>query len=351
MPIPGITATPVGVSPITPLVNAQGGRTYISWIGADGSETVLTDDISDGTAGVVVQTGIKGFDSPPFVLNFDDLPSLDGSAFRSVRAPMREILIPVFVWAPTRGQFVNLRRAFINKFNPKNGVGTLKVVETDDDGSQSARYIDCYYLSGLDGDTKTPAELTYGTYGIILRAPDPWWYGAMQTKNFNISGATPLNFYTGKAVGSVGEHTGNFLDAKPPPIIPWNLSPTLMANGVAQTVSILGDTDTWPVWTVTGKGGAQLTMTNLTTGKSLQLNYDFTAAGDVVTIDTRPGVKTAVNNAGTNVWQYFGPNPKLWEFKAGDNLVSISYTLSGGSVSTSTTGTLSMQYKPRYAGA
>jgi hypothetical protein len=92
-------------------------------------------------------------------------------------------------------------------------------------------------------------------------------------------------------------------------------------------------------------------MNNITTGKGLVLNYDFTATGDTVTIDTRPGVKTAVNAAGTNVWQYFGPNPKLWEFVPGNNVVSFAMTLTGGTTSTSITGNLGLSYRPRYAGS
>lgn len=342
MPIPGgLTSTSPDGSVLMP---TNGVRTAISWIDAIGHEVMLTGNISGDSAGIIVQPGIKGFDAPPYTLNLDELPALDGAAIRSVRATSREIFLPLFLWAPTRGQLVNLKRALVARLVPKFGKGVLKVVETDDSGNLTARYIDCYYSGGMEGDEQDAGQFTYCTFGVILKAPDSWWYGDSISKAFNLAGASPVNFFTGKARGSVNETTGAFLPFA-------GLSGVWVATGVPQTISIVGDVETWPVWTLIGKGGAQFTMQNLTTGKGLVLNYDFTANGDVVTIDTRPGIKTAVNSAGTNVWQYFGPNPKLWEFLPGDNSVSFALTLAGGASSTSITGNIGLSYKPRFSGA
>lgn len=338
MPIPGgLSVSPDGTIDLTAY---NGVRSSISWIDSRNNEVILTGNVVGGTAGIIVSPGIKGFDAPPYTLSIDELPAQDGAAFRSVRATARELFVPLFLWAPTRGQLVNLKRDLVSRLIPKFGKGILKVVETDDFGVLSARYIDCYYSSGMEGDEQDAGQFTYCNFGLILKAVNPWWYGNPITAGYNLANITPVNFFTGKAKGVAG----NFLPFS-------GLSNVWLATGAPQTITIAGDVETWPVWTITGKGGAQFTLSNLTTGKSLTLNYDFTATGDTVTIDTRPGVKTAVNSANANVWQYFGPNPKLWEFLPGDNQVSFALTLAGGATSANISGNVSFTYRPRYSGA
>jgi len=55
------------------------------------------------------------------------------------------------------------------------------------------------------------------------------------------------------------------------------------------------------------------TVENLTTGEKLQLNYAI-SAGEVVTIDTTPGIKTVTNNSGDNLLGYLSSDSDLGTF-------------------------------------
>lgn len=355
MPIPAVAVAPPlsgGGTPDNPgtpeVVVAPSVRSAIYWIASDKTEVLLTGDITGTASGIIVQPGIKGFDAPPYNLALDDLPALDGSAYRNVRATTRELFVPLFLWAPSRGQLVKLKRDLVSRFNPKKGIGTLKVVETDDDGNLSSRFIDCFYSGGMEGDEQEGYGFTFCTFGVILQAPDPYWYGEKQIPApTGLAGKPPVNFFTGKDRGAAGELTGPFL-----PNV--HLSQQNQPNN-QYLIAVNGDVPSWPVWTITGANCDRFTLTRV--GQSgepdaaLILNYTFPAGGDVVIIDTRPGYKTVRNSAGTNLWPNLGPNPHLWFLKEGSNNVLIQLSLIGGGSPVTITGNAKLEFYPRYLGA
>lgn len=342
MPIPASTASLSTDIPVPDYVTPASSRSVITWTSPGGDTINLTSGWT-GNLGLAVGMGIKGFDAPPVDLQLDDLPALDGAAYRSIRAITRELFIPLNLGAANRSDYLTLKRDISRKLVTRQGLpGTLSVYEIVGDAI-TVRHIDCYYAGGMEGDEQTASNLTYSQHGLILRAPDPWWYGNAVNKDYSLAGTTPINFFTGKARGAPDELTGAFMPFQ-------NLSTVWLATGAPQTISILGDVETWPIWTIVGKGGSKFTLNNLTTGKGLTLNYDF-SVGDTVIIDTRPGIKTAVNSAGDNVWSHFDINPKLWEFMPGDNQVSFALTLASGNSATGVTGSIQFSYKPRYLGA
>jgi hypothetical protein len=129
-------------------------------------------------------------------------------------------------------------------------------------------------------------------------APDPWWYGDTQIINFGL-GAPTLFF----------------------PIPPVTLSP-----GTVQGVFTvdLSDTDapTYPVWTITGPGSALL-LANQTTGRSIEVNASL-AAGESMTIDTRPGFQSVRRGDGTNLMAALASDPAMWPLIEDVNQVSAS---------------------------
>jgi hypothetical protein len=102
---------------------------------------------------------------------------------------------------------------------------------------------------------------------------------------------------------------------------PVTLAPGALIGAV--TVTNSGDADAYPVWTVTGPGAAP-TLANTTTGKSFGMAVPL-AAGETVTIDTRPTMQSAVDSAGRNRWPDLvkaGPR-QLWPLVPGENVVDL----------------------------
>lgn len=341
MPIPvlGVIAPPP-----TPPIDDGGkpdttgnARSVITWTTAQGVPMPLTGDISSDNSGVIVQPGLKGFDSPPITLVLDEMPSQDGSAFRSKRSPTRELFIPLFLWAPDRAQYLMLRRSLINAMSPDMGIGTLCVEEPS---MGTKRFIRCYLSDGMEGDDTQSLSngYTYGSYGVVLHAPDPYWYGSPLAEVMALSTTPPINFYTGKSRGAVDESTGPF-------IVPGlHLSSTYIPSG-NRTLTITGGVNSWPVWKVESSGATSFTLWNKTSDKKLILNHAF-AAGDTVTIDSRPGHKTAISQNSGNVYSELGPDPQFWPLLAGVNTVEVN--LQGGGLGVN--GTVTLTYEPRYRG-
>jgi hypothetical protein len=346
MPIPAVTTTSTLADiPIPDFAVSRSRRSVITWTTSSGETLNLTAGWSGSELGMAVGLGIKGFDAPPINLVLDDLPAQPGAAYRQSKETYRELFVPIVIYSQIRDDYLDLKRYIMAKLMTRQNLpGTLSVYETSPSGEVTVRSIDCFYAGGMEGDEQEAANYTYSKHGLVLRCPDPFWYGLSVNSPYSLAGASPTNFFTGKARGSAGELTGPFLPFS-------GLSAVWVATGVPQTITIQGDAETWPIWTINGKGGAQFVLSNISTGKSLTLNYDFTAGGDTVTIDTRPGIKTAVNNAGASVWPYFSSNPKLWEFLPGDNMISFALTLAGGASSVGITGNVTLAYKPRYLGA
>ncbi|MGJ3559637.1 phage tail domain-containing protein [Streptomyces sp. INA 01156] len=117
---------------------------------------------------------MSGLDLPPFELNSDDSPNLDGASFRSTRAAARPILLPVYVYGIDRRTLRQFKRKLANALNPKAGYCVLTFVEQDG----VPRRIQCYYAGGMEGNESADAAgFKWITYGIQLMAMDPWFYG------------------------------------------------------------------------------------------------------------------------------------------------------------------------------
>ena len=88
------------------------------------------------------------------------------------------------------------------------------------------------------------------------------------------------------------------------------------------TITNNGDVDAWPVVTVEGPG-TDLEVENLTTGLRWHLTGDV-AAGSTLTVDTRPGHKSARLD-GVNVFGRLSDDSVLWPLVPGPNRVSIGF--------------------------
>lgn len=152
---------------------------------------------------------------------------------------------------------------------------------------------------------------------VEMFASDRWWYDASDTALSFALGSSPATFF---------------------PLFPLRLSSSQVL--ASTTVNNGGDTVAWPVWTVTGPGSG-LTIRNLTTGQQLTVAAALTA-GEVLTVDTRPGAKSVIKGTATNL---FGSlTGSLFPLAKGSNTIEISLV---GATAASSVG---LRYRRRWGG-
>jgi hypothetical protein len=281
----------------------------------------------DLTAGQFsVLPGMKGFDMPSYEMRYDELAAIDGAYLRSVRAPARELFIPIYMEAAGRLELLALKRGFLASISPVHG--SCRITLTEEDGS--SRFIDALYYDGARGDEGTDVSgVSWLKWGLIFRALDPFFYsGAPQTIRFT-SGSLELNPFFGDP----------FLNR------PF-LNKAHSLNGESE-ITITGDVDTWPTWTIHGPADG-MTFTRQVAGQadqSFTLDMSLSSTQAVI-IDTRPRSKSVVDaETGENLWRFLGPSPHLWPISRGVNRVLIEVGGVGGETS------VSLTYSPRFISA
>jgi hypothetical protein len=303
---------------VAPVVVQEACAPVLSWVDPGGTVWYL----SDRGAGFDVQVGVAGLDSPTWTHHLDESPAVDGAFWRGSRADSRRIIFRVFVHGGSRSEALERRRALIRAFSPHRGMGTLVVAEPDG----TYRSIDGYKSAGMEGDL-SPEEAggTWAKYTVELTCPQPYFYGPARQLSF-----------------------GN--DAQPaflPLLLPFRL-PTARLIGDASALND-GDVPAWPQWTAHGP----LTRVYLRNrrmfdaglpGHTLDLTVTRTA-GQSVTIDTRPGRKTIVDDGGVNRWSGLADGSALWPLLEGDNDITI--TLDGAGSGTRA----DLTYEPRHLSA
>jgi len=264
----------------------------LSWTDVDGAVTVLTDD---GTVGAAY--GLEGRFMPPTEVAYQTSQVAAGGTVTLVRHDVRELAVPIEVWAEDQTAFRAALRSLALTFNATRGDGTFTA--TGPDGT--SRQLTCRYVGGLapiEDWSAFNAHVT--TVVVVLRAHDPYWTDvAPQTDTF--------------AAGEQGLW------------LPWP-PVTVLPDGVFASARVVnaGDVVAWPVWTITGPA-TTLKILNRTSGLKIVLAAAI-GAGQTVTIDTRPGVKSVADSAGANRFASLTSTSRLWPFVAGPNIVEISFT-------------------------
>lgn len=326
MPIPALPAIPVSEArPGTPVpVPERWQHTYVSIQGANGQGEIipLTGLGSGSWPAIVLQPGVSGLDLPPFELHADDSPNLDGSSFRSVRATARQILLPVFVYGIDRRTLRQFKRKLANALNPKAGYCVLTFIEQDG----VPRRLQCYYAGGMEGNESSDAAgFKWVTYGIQLTAMDPWFYGDTEA-------VTKWAFGTSQP----------FLAS---PFFPLKLG---AGEQVTNTIKVTnpGDIEAWPVWTITGplKSFEFIGPDGSKFGIPAQAGgANALQPGRTLTVDTRPGYKTLLDDQGTNYFPLLDSAPSLWSVPPGTSTVTANLVAGSG------TPMVSARLVPRYA--
>lgn len=287
----GHAPVPVVVHPV-PL-----GLTYAD---PDGHAWRLTDRSSG-----VVATACAGISGPSPSVTSINLPG-GGAIPRSYRPAARTITVGIFTEAGTQDDFLSLQdrwaRALWNERNGNPAPGLLVVSRPDG----SARQIPVMHVDGGDqsDDDSSKSGLTWSTYALTFAADDPLWSDAQPIE---------LQFGTSSAGGV-------------PPMPPIVLAPPTLLGETRVTNA--GDADSYPVWTIHGPG--QPLLANSTTGRSFGLDVTL-GSDEIVTVDTRQGMQSAVDQDGDDRWSdLVKSSPRdLWPLAPGLNELSLALAGSG----------------------
>lgn len=282
-----------------------------TWTPPVGSPVTL----NDRNAGYrLMQSGTVGLSAPPYRVTDDTYAGVDGTTLQALDADRRDIMLGLQVEGPDVATFRTRWRTLIRSFRPKAGDGTLTVA----DEWGMTRTLTCRYVGGLEGDGDAEFAGTVGRAAVKLAAFDPWWYGDQQTPSIGLG--APVPFF---------------------PIPPVNLSPSAVQGQFLVDLSD-SDSETYPVWTITGPGSG-LVLANLTTGRSISVTVDLTE-GQSMIIDTRRGFQSVRLDDGTNLAGAVQGDPSLWPLI--DDVNQVSAVLTGATANSRIVGS----YRARYSG-
>jgi hypothetical protein len=283
-----------------------------TWIDADGGSLVIG---GPGVNTYQVDWKVTGRFMPKPRVQSHGVPGQPGAVLDEVNHDPRDFVLPLSISATSESNLRVLMRDLMYRMNPKRGQGKLRV--TSPVGDQ--REITCLYSAGLEGDeTEGASGPTFQAMPLVLTAFDPYWYDVSPTSQTFALTSLPSFF----------------------PIFPLRLTASQLV--VDDTVTNAGDEETWPVWTIAGPGSA-VTLRNSTTGLLISIPSIALTAGQVLTIDTRPGKKSVTLNDGTDLFSSIDHTvSSLWSLRVGLNAIRLEMT------GITAASALSVSYYQRY---
>jgi hypothetical protein len=247
-----------------------------------------------------VLDGIIGRLTAPIETSEDSAAGLDGALLRGVRRKVINVSVPVLFSAESEHELRGTLEDWVSATDPLEGDGTLTFVYGDGTSRQLNRV---RYVTGLEGDESQGAGRWYRRMVLGFRAYDPYFYDTQLTTH----------------VVAGGDTTGFF------PFLPLHLS----RGAIGSTVTIVNDgkASAWPIWTVHGPSTG-LTIVNQSTGATIDMPAVALTASQVLTIDTRPLVKSVIRDDGTNLFDQLTNASDLFALRKGANDILVT---AGGS--------------------
>lgn len=284
----------------------------ITWIEPDGTQHPFD---GDGTVGIHYVIGRQGAKAPPYSEVEQQVFDVPGSWLRNIVVGPRDLALPIVIKGSSRADLWDRERDFGRWTDPRKGNGTLRIQGPDG----TSRDLVCHKIDGDRGDeSEDAAGVVSQKYVVVFHANDPYLHDTDFTlRSFTTAG--PVNFFDS-------------------PFLPLKLS----ADGVLSdfTATNQGDIECWPRWDIYGPGDNP-TLTNNTTGEAMALTISL-AAGQVLSIDTAPFVKTVTREDASNQYSALSLASSLWDLQVGDNSISISMT------GTTTDSRIQLRYKQAY---
>lgn len=295
---------------VAPSIASTTSRLF-TWTDADG----VDHDLSTGQY-IRVLWASDGLWMPEYRLVETDLPFGVGTRLRNVRVDGRDMVLPISIITASMASLHDVTRDLLTWFDPTKGDGTLTVMAPD--GSE--RQITARYRGGLEmAEAQDSLGNGWRKAVLRLRAPYPYWEDTADVTQTFSSGVGVATFF---------------------PFFPI----TLLPSQVFGTTSLAntGDLEAWPVWTFTGPG-SEPSVSNLTTGETFTSSLTL-AAGETLTVDTRPGQKSVVDSSGNNQFRTLSVASSLWSLQPGTNSLSLGMGATTGASS------IALAYRRRWLG-
>jgi hypothetical protein len=286
----------------------------VTWTTADGTVIYLTDTDSGYD---VLGDGTRGLRSVEYEVATQKYAGVDGEAVQAVRAVGNQPTVGLLIYADTEADFRARARGLRNAMRPKAGMGVLGVRNS----SGELRELACYCTGGFEGDEAPDVSAPGHWWKLALKfyAPVPWWQGDPQTVSLGL-GAPTTNFF---------------------PMTPMTLAASAVQGSFSVDLSAC-DAPVPPTWTVNGPGST-LILTNVTTGRVIQVNTSLLST-DTLVINTAPGAQSIRRGDGTNLMGSLASDPALWPLI--EDVNNVTAQLTGATSASRITAT----YRPRYAG-
>lgn len=260
----------------------------LTWVDPDGAL------LSFGGGSVLAGESVQFAGMPQIRASELAVPLQPGARWRQVDHGPREVAVPVVITAATLAGNESAVDDLVWALDPSRGDGRLRA--TRHDGTE--RELTCRYVSSLQITEQKAFDAAWQAL-CVFRAVDPYWYDSTESTFLFAPAGSPGTFF---------------------PFFPLVLGASEASTSA--TVANDGHVASWPIWEIVGPGN--VTATNVSTGESWDLDYSIDA-GDVVTVDTRPGVKSVTSVADGNLFANL--TGTLWQLGVGDNDVSL--TMSG----------------------
>ena len=298
-----LRASVVAAPPPPPPPGQSVEHLFVTWTAPDGTVIPLTNR----SLGWWLIPGAVYLGAAPVTVVTDPNPR-GGVTVRHVQPEMRIVALTAHVQGATHVEFMSRWRQLSRAFTQTRRLGPGVLTVTQPDGV--SRQISAYYQSGMDG--QPGLGWLQDQPVITLLCEDPYWTDVEDT--------TVVRTY------SAGD-AESFLAPFP------HITDSRVLGST--TISVDGDAEVWPVWTITGPASG-ITATRSDTGDSFTLTPIGGAmiAGDTVTITTDP--PSVIGPAGTSwIAALDWPDAVLWGLPPGDT--PVVFTVSGGDVTTSIT--------------
>lgn len=261
--------------------------TALAWVDPDGVVTAFL-----GVAAGTVGRGV-----PPVRPLVTTLPNRAGAVYSGALHNVRRISLPFEIFGQSASDGSDVRasvRAWAKSLATLTAPGKLRC--TTELGDE--REIVAWYVGGLE---LVETISHYQPATLEFDCPDPYWADTSDTVSSVNGGSAPTALFF--------------------PILPWTLASSEIAAEVV--ISNTGDLEAWPVISITGPATGPV-LRNVTTGQALTLNLTV-GAGEVVTLDARPGARTVKRQDGTNLYTYLSSR-QWWPLAKGSNRIRLEAT-------------------------
>lgn len=282
------------------------------------SETIEWVDPDSTVIPLNVERKTQNRFSPPNRFVIDESPTVDGAVMRSVRHTARRVILPIVIKGDSPGDVRTQIEDLTYALDPKRGPGKIRVTGPNGIVRESVAYLEDGM--GLDETLNSAAGPLWQRASLQFFCPEPYWKDATTTSGVeNYDSDTPTFF----------------------PFFPLRL----VSSSIFGTATILNDghVETYPRWQVTGPGSA-IYLKNLSTGEYISLDVSL-AAGETVSIDTTPGVRSITKNDGTNLFGQLSADSTLWALRQGSNSIQMEMS------SADSTSSFSYSYERRWLSA